>query len=422
MDKIKFSHEVREAIARLYDSPYLQRHPLALRLAEGSSDGITRSRALRRVLLEAIRETRPPAGVPAGSSDWRRHRLLELRYVEGLSPAEAREALNVGRSQFFRDQALALDLLVEQLWERFGEQLSQETPPEDTAPAGDRDADSERPPDDSVQSAVARLSSQASNVTVPLRAVFERLRVLLDPLANDAGVALTFERIDDAVVAPVDRVMLRQVLLHIVTGLLQTAQPERLYVGVIHRKGVGGIRVVTQHGDEQVRGPLAFPVADELAAAMGATLTVIATDNARDPSPNRAIVELTWETKRPVLLVIDDNVAFVDLYRRYLAGRGWDVRGAPSAREAREYLALSLPDLILLDVLMPSEDGWETLVSIKNEPRTKDIPVIVCSVLAQERLAGTLGATGYLKKPVTQERLLAALDRWSRQTSPGPEP
>jgi len=65
--------------------------------------------------------------------------------------------------------------------------------------------------------------------------------------------------------------------------------------------------------------------------------------------------------------------------------------------------------------MLPSVDGYEALQSLRSDPVTANVPVIVCTVLQQRDLALSLGATEFLAKPVTQGDLLAALDRcWSR--------
>ena len=65
--------------------------------------------------------------------------------------------------------------------------------------------------------------------------------------------------------------------------------------------------------------------------------------------------------------------------------------------------------LVVLDVMMRDTDGWTVLQRLKAEPRTQDIPVLVCSVIDEPELARTLGAAGLLKKPVSREQLLDAV-------------
>ena len=89
------------------------------------------------------------------------------------------------------------------------------------------------------------------------------------------------------------------------------------------------------------------------------------------------------------------------------------------AKEGEEGLRLATegqPDIIVLDVMMPQKDGWEVLQTLHNSEATRHIPVIVCSVLDDARLALSLGAVDHLAKPVTRSRLLQALARCRQGT------
>jgi len=68
------------------------------------------------------------------------------------------------------------------------------------------------------------------------------------------------------------------------------------------------------------------------------------------------------------------------------------------------------PRTILLDVMMPEVDGWELLGRLSSHPVTADIPVVVCTILAQRDLALLMGASAFLRKPFTRGELLAVLD------------
>ena len=61
---------------------------------------------------------------------------------------------------------------------------------------------------------------------------------------------------------------------------------------------------------------------------------------------------------------------------------------------------------------MPGLDGWEMLQQLKASPATREIPVVVCSVLKEARLAQSMGAAGYLTKPVSQREFLEMVQRW----------
>jgi CheY-like chemotaxis protein len=114
-----------------------------------------------------------------------------------------------------------------------------------------------------------------------------------------------------------------------------------------------------------------------------------------------------------VLLVVEDNEAVIKAFRRYLAGYDYQVVGTTTGAEAIQLAREVNPTTITLDVMMPTQDGWEVLQDLKSDPMTRHIPVIICSVLEDPELARSLGASVYLRKPVTQFDLLNALDSLS---------
>ncbi|MGQ9683779.1 MAG: response regulator [Anaerolineae bacterium] len=62
--------------------------------------------------------------------------------------------------------------------------------------------------------------------------------------------------------------------------------------------------------------------------------------------------------------------------------------------------------------MMPEQDGWETLQTLRAQPGLQDTPIIVCSILDEPQLALSLGADDVLRKPVSQAALLQTLSRW----------
>jgi CheY-like chemotaxis protein len=130
-----------------------------------------------------------------------------------------------------------------------------------------------------------------------------------------------------------------------------------------------------------------------------------------DPSIGFQITIRLPQAGQTHILVIDDNYATLQLFERYLTPHHYEVRKAQGGAEGLSMVSESLPDLIILDVMMPTMDGWQVLRNLKQNPTTKNIPVIVCSVLKEPDLATSLGATTYLKKPVDRLELLTTLER-----------
>ena len=101
----------------------------------------------------------------------------------------------------------------------------------------------------------------------------------------------------------------------------------------------------------------------------------------------------------------------MQLYDRYLSRSGIRLIGLRTAGDAVAAARRIQPQAVILDVVMPDMDGWEVLQLLKADAATRDIPVIMCSVWEEPELAMSLGAADFLKKPMTQKNLLAALTR-----------
>lgn len=102
------------------------------------------------------------------------------------------------------------------------------------------------------------------------------------------------------------------------------------------------------------------------------------------------------------ILVVDDEQDLLDLMEIILGGEGFNIITASNGQEAVNRLKIELPDLVLLDVMMPIMDGWQTLKNIKTTQETKHIPVVMVTAKIGEddRSRGFReGATDYIGKP-----------------------
>ena len=89
----------------------------------------------------------------------------------------------------------------------------------------------------------------------------------------------------------------------------------------------------------------------------------------------------------------------------------YEVRCTKDSSHALEFIASTEPDLILLDALMPGQDGWQVLGALKAEPALAAVPVIMLSALDERPLAFGLGAAGYVQKPIDRDALVGAVRR-----------
>jgi len=110
------------------------------------------------------------------------------------------------------------------------------------------------------------------------------------------------------------------------------------------------------------------------------------------------------------ILVVDDTARNVKLLADLLAAKGYEVRTAASGAEALAHLAEYEPDIVLLDVVMPEMSGYEVCASIRANPETRLLPVVMVTALdpAEERIKGIeAGADDFLSKPINTAELLA---------------
>jgi adenylate cyclase len=112
------------------------------------------------------------------------------------------------------------------------------------------------------------------------------------------------------------------------------------------------------------------------------------------------------------VLVIDDDATVRNLMRRYLSREGFDVVTAGGGREGLEFARELHPSVITLDVFMPDLDGWSVLQAIKQDADLNRIPVIMMTIADEKQKGFTLGAAGYLTKPVDRAQLAELLNRF----------
>lgn len=115
------------------------------------------------------------------------------------------------------------------------------------------------------------------------------------------------------------------------------------------------------------------------------------------------------------IAIIDDSQATLDMLATILRRDNHQVRTYQSSLAVEKSLAVTRPNLILLDVVMPERNGYEVLRSLQRNEATKDIPVILVSSKAEEtdiRWGKRQGAAAYVTKPFTSEHLLETVNSY----------
>lgn len=114
------------------------------------------------------------------------------------------------------------------------------------------------------------------------------------------------------------------------------------------------------------------------------------------------------------VLIVDDSETNLVLLEAILEDSGCKVEKAYSAKEAMVFLSKSIPNLILLDLLMPNENGFDLLKKIKKIEEFKSVPVIIVTAFANKEnriMASDLGAEDVLEKPIDIPDFLYKIDR-----------
>jgi signal transduction histidine kinase/CheY-like chemotaxis protein len=171
---------------------------------------------------------------------------------------------------------------------------------------------------------------------------------------------------------------------------------------------------------------LGLPVSQKLCELMGGRIVVHSTRGTgssftiRVPAKLSADVQPAGAEIRPTplgpgnemgppILVIDDDAFVLDEVAKILSAEGYAVVCAPSSADGLAMATQHPPAAVLLDVLMPERDGWETLKLIKADPRLANCPVIMLTIDDNVKKSSRLGADGHVVKPLNRLALLLAL-------------
>jgi signal transduction histidine kinase/CheY-like chemotaxis protein len=131
------------------------------------------------------------------------------------------------------------------------------------------------------------------------------------------------------------------------------------------------------------------------------------------PAREKPVLQAALPTRRdrPIILAIDDDPNDLEILRESLGEAGYEVVGAASGEEGLARAKEIRPQVITLDVMMPTKDGWQVLFDLKADPATRDIPVIMLTIVDKKPLGYELGAADYLLKPFDTDAIVAALRR-----------
>jgi CheY-like chemotaxis protein len=399
MDRDEFDAALKDALENLYDPGALQTNRLAAVLCLHDTPGTTASQQLRKLLLEVLETLRPLDNIPFHRPEWMGYRILQLRYVEGLRQAEICRELSLGHTSFYNQLRSALDAVASVLWARLPfEPLETAQGPHLSVPTAKDEAMS-----------AARV---APRVLLDPAQIWMEAMNFVAPFAAQRGISLPSLSLPLLPAVSADQATLRQIFINILAEIVSNTLPGILPVKV----GVTAGEISWQ-----------IPISTDLFTQPSTTLAICqgileVYGGALENSVPEGFLSIKLPARHsPNILVVDDNEDAAGLIQRYLQG-GYQLRAAHNGAEAETMIAVEKPDLILLDVILPHQDGWNILQRLKTLPETARIPVIICSVLTHPDLALLMGADGVLQKPVEPEVLIPMVDRLLLRSGNAVEP
>jgi len=389
---------VQAALHQLYDTQALRTNPLIESL--GLTNAPNAVSELRQVITETVRGLQPSGDVPPEARAWRIHEILEYRFVQQVGQAEVARQLGLSVRHLRREERRAAEVLTQKLRPR----LMGLTSP-DTAPVSDANL----PTGSGAFEELAWLDGQVTAREVDLGALLGEVIGVTRPLAEARSIAVQLSLPDLSLSVTIQPVALREMILELLTAAICHAAARPVTIAVRPDDDAAMIEIGASLSeltpDERRTCEDTFAMARQIAARCGAAI-----ETSLDAEHFAATIALPLPQGVSVL-VIDDNDDTLRLLRRYVAGTPFAILATSTLAEALALAAETRPQIIVLDVMMPHVDGWELLARLRQHPLTMHAPVVVCSILTQEKLAFSLGACEYLRKPVSARAFVQTLDR-----------
>lgn len=381
-----FAEQVKDALEHLYDLRHLQQHPLVRdeQLADRRPAEIA-AQSLRRELASAVEALNPGVGVSIRAVRARVYNLLVLHYMQGMTVRETARELSISERHAYRGLREGERLVAEVLWSRRSGQAYE-------APQTEYRA--------SLAQEMARLPADTQTADLP--GLLNSAREAVEALAAQRSVAIRIAAGQGQTIVATNPLLAEQLLIALLSRAVEQARPDGIDVSLT---GDGQPALILRYNPDTEA--LSAPALDQLVLQLGNQLDWAIQQD--DRHRGERVITVRTPDRRFSVLVIDDNEGLIELLERYLTHYPAQVFAAGNGREGLRLAQERVPDVIVLDVMMPGMHGWQVLQRLQNHPLTSGIPVIVCSVITIPELAHALGAILFLAKPVGQAQFLDAM-------------
>lgn len=393
---------LRDALAHLYDPSFQPDPKLCEFLGCLIQDGMI---AVKSTILDAIEELKPTDTSKASSQILKFYEVLYNRYVLHLTLEETALRMHLSVSSTWRDQRSAINNLAGIIWKK-NQMLPKSGQLEDRATSEKNNIEEDLQNLDWHEQARRELASlyrftpdAVSDVAKSVEDVLE----LENNLAVSREVQLELAPIKSRLVAEIHPTVLRQILLATIGYFIRNTDNKKVMLFAKLEDGYIKITVSTR---------------------LSSTLDLSKNNLLEDiPLLDTSLAEVhqdgtqvfLWlkfpSIDRITVLVVDDNQDMIRLYRRASDGSNYRIVPYEDGQDLFDTIQKTAPDVIVLDVMLPGQDGWDLLMRLHANQVTRYIPVVICSVVKEEELAYALGAAKFLSKPILPQDFIQALDQ-----------
>lgn len=386
-DKDKLERELQNALLHLHDPDYEAPEALCWLLGCDRADG---GLAIQSQIIQTLKDLNAHPPDPDDGYARKIYDFLYRRYILQRTQEALAEELNTSVSSIKRTQREAIHTLLRIFWE------TRRTKGSDRQPAQSTDWFEQ------ARRELATLQACDPGATSDVATVIDNLTEIADVIGTRYSFDVRIGYLQPGLTAAVHPNVLRQTLITALGQLAPHAEGSELtlYAGL-------------ENG--QATLTLSCPIVKTPLPTVDAVLKGIL-------APECIVIEAHFERdclflwfKLPAVgqstvLVVDDNPDMIRFYQRAAEGTSFRIVHVAQGREVSTAIESYDPNIIVLDVMLPDIDGWDLLMQLRELPDARHIPVVVCSVVREEALALSLGASVYITKPVSPQDFLAALE------------
>jgi CheY-like chemotaxis protein len=392
----EFEGELYTVLCHLYDPAYQPKETLCAVIGCDPAEGMP---AVRAEILRALESLKPPANTPPAIPAVQIYGLLHHRFAQQLTQEETAYRLNVSRRTVNRLQHRAAHALAGALWKQ-----SQAVPQGDDGPLAEDATLDPRTAEwhAQMQRELDSLQAKAPNAWCDVEEVIGTVLDLADPMFSKLGICAEVRSVQVGLDAAIHPVLLHQVLISALRRFAPCVSD-------------GQIEIYARLEDGNARITLTGAAATDGFGERDLTAGIPLSKGISIETCIEGRQAYVWISVPSIgkitVLVVDDNEDMARFYRDCTIGTRYHIAHVAQGGGLLETVKAVAPDVIVLDVMLPDIDGWRLLMRLHEDPTTRSIPVIICSVVQEEDLALSLGAARYLPKPVQPREFVVALDQ-----------